>query len=453
VYEEMINVGKSFNSQSHTRPSKNAGMNKVAQLRLDTTISRANQQQQTAMLTDGMDIYVWSKLCRGNVCTCYKKSNMKPDMPVDNSSEEFFDSTGSSNRETSDSWTLKRTKSSPISTKDDYESKVKRLVQDSDAELSSKLDNQDHNEIGIDPDNGLLTLDDKGSLFGGDETQCGICFGSGFVDSWNLHNGLRIVLETTKVSSMKNFLIDSNDYPSSFKGPAVSNAYVEWDLELPTYFVKVSNVTIRNNISPTSNLKLIFSPNNGTNWYDATPENLTHLMGSKSNIKLRAIASVQDPTLSLVFTHVELFYILVDMPKAQMHNFSLPVNFEVFDALVQAQMDVGSEIPWIDREYVIGETKHGLLWKVTEATPKLSSARQIYGYELSLRMVQNYEQLYLLNLLNKKYVNLNYRGPETIQNVNLPIKGNYSVPFQQLDTGQQLDSGVVIGGSTVEDTK
>ena len=59
----------------------------------------------------------------------------------------------------------------------------------------------------------------------------------------------------------------------------------------------------------------------------------------------------------------------------------------------------------------------------------MTSDRQIFKNELELRMIQNSENLYLLNLINKPYLILNHRGLEQKQDM-LTYNGNNSEEYK-----------------------
>jgi hypothetical protein len=85
--------------------------------------------------------------------------------------------------------------------------------------------------------------------------------------------------------------------------------------------------------------------------------------------------------------------------------------------LVNTTMELDPSIPDLTRETVISENKYNQLWKVTSVKTKMTSDRLVFGYDVDVRLIQNYESLFLLNLIDRDNVIItkNYRGLEEIQ--------------------------------------
>lgn len=442
-----IKINNGLGTGRKALPPRNSGMSNWSQLRLNNTIARANQQYKEALNTDGFSIYVWSRSLRGNICSCQKKTDMVKPIPTDTKTKSLK----SSGSKPNDLWQIKRALPTPAQQANDFYDEIQEFNNTTGDETSSKLGREIYTTAIGEEDSGLLSIgNDRSVLFGGqDKTRCGICFGYGYVDGYSLYNGQRIVLESTKVNSISGFVSNTEKLPLSFSSPLRLDSYVEWIVELPTYYQRVMGVNIRNNLKSVEGLIAIFSIDNGITWKVLNATNIDSGFGAPQRAIIRVVVNntTQDNIVNIdpqygissstgleyvrsatsdpiEFTHLEIFYIMGDMPKAQMPNFTRPTNFEFFDVLVQAQMEVGADISWIDREYIIGDSKHGLLWKVVDATPKLTSLRQVLGYDLSLRLVQNSEQVYLLNLLTNVNTQLAFRGIEqeqgnTVQGINV----------------------------------
>lgn len=410
-----ISIGRGKYQQNSILYPAEKGLNMVAKNRIQQAVGMQNERHIEALKVDGVDLQVWTKNYSGQLCSCGLAHNGED-------SNNILDSTGvNSVQESLDPFT-------DMEVEEDWENwEDKKDSNEWERNYSNYKDYKTQDEITEDLIERYAENSDTSLLYGGDKTPCGICYGTGYKEGYQLYNGKRYVLDYFDKPEVFGFLAEQT-YPISFKSKYDSSSYIIWKFKAPTFFKKYLGLRVRNNVSICKNytLEISFDGINYIKYEDSVVEARNR---QQTDIYLKVIPYSLDSTEDFSITHIEVFYQLGDFIKGDFAPIAKTENFELFEALQTTSLELAGDVAYLDRESVIGEPKTGNVWKVTSLTPHMTSDRQIFKNELELRMIQNSENLYLLNLINKPYLILNHRGLEQKQDM-LTYNGNNSEEYK-----------------------
>ena len=405
-----ISIGRGKYQQNSILYPAEKGMNMVAKNRIQQAVGMQNSRHIEALKVDGVDLQIWTKHYSGQLCSCglnkvedtsgsgmnYVQESTDPftDMTIEEDWENW------ENNKEKDEWNRNYSNYKDYKTQEQVtEELIERYAENSDNSL----------------------------LYGGDKTPCGICFGTGYKEGYQLFNGKRYVLDYYDNPQTFGFIVDRT-YPISFKAKYDKNSYIIWKFKAPTFFKKYLGIRVRNNIEICKNytLEISFDGISYTKYEDSLVIDRNR---QQTDIYLKVTPYSLDTSEDFSITHIEVFYQLGDFIKGDFAPIAQTENFELFEALQTTSLELAGDVAYLDRECVIGEPKSGNLWKITSLTPHMTSDRQIFKNELELRMIQNSENLYLLNLINKPYLILNHRGLEQKQDM-LTYNGDNSEEYK-----------------------
>lgn len=395
----MISIGRGYRQQNSILRPANNGLAMVAKNRVQQVVGWQNARTVEALKVDGVDLQIWIKCFSGQLCSCSMHNHNNPNLPP--ISEENLNS---------------YTPFTEMRVSEEFNNDL--LWDDSQQDWEDKRDVK----IGIKEDvtEDLIEKYAEGQsnnslIYGGDKTPCGICYGTGYKEGYQLFNGKRIVLDYFDSPEKFGFIIERT-YPYSFVADYRSDNFIIWKFKAPTYFKDYLGIRVRNNVEYCKDYSLYISFD-GENW-ELYKDSLIKARNGKETIIFLKIVPYDIPIRQsdkFRVTHIEMFYQLGDYIKGDFAPITKSENWELFEALQTTNLELAGDISYLDRECVIGEPKQGNLWKVVDITPHMTSDRQIFKNEISLRMIQESENLSLLNLINQPYKVLNYRGLEQKQ--------------------------------------
>jgi hypothetical protein len=408
---------------------RNQGFSKTTQATLDQVISRANQQFENALEVDGTDIAVWTHSERGRRCTCMNLapqqslfSDVAPPAVVNMPAKEDF-------QEKPDILTFqirggkgKAQQRQNPEFSGTYDSKDKGskapIVQLEELDVHEQTLENGTQEL-----SDVLALlgagDDSGFLFGGDRTPCGICFGTGYVEGYDLLNGHRYVLDASNTQSFttSGFTVNHDDFPYSFTSEYYSPNYVVWsNVELPTYFTSVMAIHVRNNIKPAESALVEFSLDS-TTWNPLTVAALSARNGLATKIDIRVRPDVTQMDGLFKFTHIEFVYQFAPYFRGQVPP-ETPSWSDISKAraLVNSTVSLSSKVPALSTFDIIFVAKTNSLYKVNDVTNFLTSKRQNMGTNTAgIRLLQSYEITTLLRLAFDPVIVKSFTGLEHLQ--------------------------------------
>lgn len=390
-------VGRGKFQQNSILWPSNHGMAMVAKNRKQQVVGQQNERTKEALKVDGVELQIFLKRNSGQLCSCgmcdsvtnknfsglsesgIQSTNPFEDMSID---MDLGVNQNDIQNQPAQSW----------NPKDDFE---ENLTEDLIAQYAEGQDNS--------------------LIYGGDKTPCGICYGTGYKNGYELYNGKRIVLDFWDRPDYFGFTVQRT-YPYSYVASFDSSNFIIWKFHAPTFFKEFLGIRLRNNTIYCKDYTLYISFD-GENYQEYVDDLLKARKGMETYVWLKVVPYTMNRSDSFSITHIELFYQLGEFPYGDFAPIEETENFELFEALRTTNLELAGDANYLNRESVICEKKQGKLWKIISLTPHMDSERQIFKNELSLRMVQESENLYLLKLINEPYILLNYRGLEQKQDM------------------------------------
>lgn len=403
-----INIGRGKYQQNSIIYPSNVGISLVAKNRIQQAVGMQNARHIEALKVDGVDLQVWIKNTSGQLCSCglnHNDTSTTDDVGniQTNTSTDFFD----------------------MDIVENFEDP--KVYDERQRNYSNYKDYVTTEDISIDQVEEYAANDKNSLIYGGDKTPCGICYGTGYKNGYDLFNGKRIALDYYDEPELFGFLVNQT-YPISFSASYSSNNYIIWKYQAPTYFKKYLGIRVRNNVELCANYTMYCSFD-GISYVKYDDELIRGRNGQETTVYIKIVPYDMDGSNDFSVTHLEIFYQLGDYIKGDFAPITNTENFELFEALQTTSLELAGDVAYLDRECCIGEPKTGNIWKVVSLTPHMTSDRQIFKTELELRMVQKSENLYLLNLINQPYLILNYRGLEQKQDM-LTYNGNFDKEYK-----------------------
>lgn len=433
-----IRVGSSIsgNKIKSQRPN-NYNYSKRVNDRIDNILPIVNERHNEAHKTDGSVVYLFNKARKGRVCSCQKHEYVKN---VGESLNRQVFSTESdthlaNNVESSTVDEIPSHKNTTVFRVRGFGNNSKSNTSNNENDAFTDIINNDlssvrgdiddereefHNE---DPLNDIMDMaefdeDDDGiyqnevtsSLHGGERTLCGICLGSGFVNSYSLYGGLRTILDAshTVPFELNNSAVESNDLPNSFELFNSEDSSVIWHYNLPTYYSEILAILPRNNNKPAYGLDLQAREFGSVDWFPLTKQFLLDKRGTNKTISIRAVKRSDNVFEKVKFTHIEIYFRFTDNIILNMVNLNKSLDYNEYDIFQTVNIEVPGYVTGIERESVLLDTKFNRAWHVIEVEPRETANNQNFGYNVSMRLIQQDEAKYLLNLIRGQQIEISY---------------------------------------------
>jgi hypothetical protein len=409
-------IGNKFNYNKFIPPT-NTGLEAYAQARLNNIIPRAIQKHSNSLSVDGIYLYLWQKTRTAPVCTCSGSKTSK------DYSDNIAQKTGNVNTDLK----IPKTNNIPnlppnVDSFASFSFSTNRdtFLDDESGPPEIAFNNQ---QLPLDNGNGELDINDilenlsepvdpetlarlvagasSGMYYGGDKTQCGICYSSGFVNGYTLYNGQRFVLDASgnfPFELINGAVLNTNTHPNSFE--LQGQAYVKWYVDVPPYLEQWLNIAISNNMKSAQGLILEALYNSV--WQEITLDFLLTLIGSSDlqslPIRVRINSDSGSSLEKVTFTHAE-FSCMYGVPLlGQSPLVSYNLNWDQQEPLIQTNFEILGIINDIPRETIIQDTRLNMLWKTLEVTKKITSSNMVFGYDVNVRRVATSEVQYKMLL-------------------------------------------------------
>lgn len=237
---------------------------------------------------------------------------------------------------------------------------------------------------------------------------CPVCFGSGFVGGWSIHNGWRKVLvpfdETTAVLDADTTLEVRDYFPSA----SVPSGTISWRLQIPRGGISVDALKIWNGESIVKPLSVLIDGAVLTSEHSL----LRYCDGAYHTITVLLDSTSESPAS---LSHVELQI----NQSLQSANFELPKTtrdgqVDHLDNLMPFQIILSPVIPMVQSSDLIVESTMGKHLLITEVTDWKTNRRIGLGWEAQVRVSQPQEIFNLLPV--RRPVQVQKRPPLVIDN-------------------------------------
>lgn len=225
---------------------------------------------------------------------------------------------------------------------------------------------------------------------------CPICFGAGYVDTWQLYNGQRLCLDA---SNRFNFDI-YNDVEIDEQQPALfsvrERSFIVWrNVGLPLSWRLVLRLALFKGTDqlPQDSYQLYFttpfsSVKQPLDYNVLKQLNNGNILRQSNKLDIYLESRSEEP---LTFTHLEFLFSLGEPTRMQIPEMNVPYEGEYVDYNLNATFETSSDIEAKENSYIV-EAKYKRVWKVTSINRKLSANGKSFGYSIEVRAIQSYEK-------------------------------------------------------------
>lgn len=438
----MIRIGRAGVRNSLT--ANNSGMSKRADDRLDAVVDAHAAKFKTALAVDGSVAFIFNKHKGITACTCRGFQNLngaarhevrsaghetpRGEVNLQSNGVRTADVpqsmiqgvrqvSGLIRRDNLDQYLELKNQSDPIKQKiEGKQSEDDGFTDDPSQDVLDALtDNQSMVYSGDgDPLKDILNADNDGNssthLFSSGMVACPICFGAGFVDTWRLYNGERILLDASNrynIEIYNDVDIDETAQPAVYS--IRERSWLEWtNVDFPLSWNHLLRLAVFNRgklVSPDSyNLYFEHRAQPGVRnrlTYEALRAlNNGPLLRNSNKLKI-IIESNLGMNEALVFTHVEIMLHLGEATRIQVPEMDVPNEDEFVDWNLNATFELPSDIDIRENSYIV-EGKYRRVWKVSTVNRKVTARGKSFGYSVGARAIHSFErQFVLMNVLGK----------------------------------------------------
>lgn len=215
--------------------------------------------------------------------------------------------------------------------------------------------------------------------------KCGICFGTGFVGGFNVHNGMRLVVSSVSEHTAFGYTVDQMVTPHSFSQDDPSG-YVDFLVTLPFGATRLDALNIWNNQTNLTEVNAFI----GLSTTGLVPLDKTSLLAhcTGTPVVIRVSGCVQ-------FTHVEIqFNLTNETTYLEYPHFTKTGDLNVLDAVSNVQILVSPKVyqvqPW-DIIVDLHDRSAPRYWRVMDNTDFKDRNANVHGWEVNARLVQAYE--------------------------------------------------------------
>lgn len=215
-------------------------------------------------------------------------------------------------------------------------------------------------------------FDSTSMLFG--ETACPICYGTGYVGGYSLYNGYRQVIPVEDMNLHADGILNTDVYPFNAECSVVT-----FPIIIPTGLVSIDCFKLCNK-------------------WDTVPCVLTidNVPATQTVIKQLADGKIHKVSAKFnnrqVITHFEfqanqsVKSAYVEFPKLSKSS-----RIDIFDSTDEFQLLLSPDIPHIEKRDIIVDCLYGKTLYVQNSTWLNSRQRQMFGWEINVRVVQPVE--------------------------------------------------------------
>ncbi len=337
------------------------------------------QQYENSLSVVGYPALVYSLMRTGTICSCTRGQEASPVLDLDgNASPEHIQEILSSSR-----FSIQRYGEIPS----------KSITLQTEA-LNTPVTTA--NNIGLDLESPVLT--DVGYESNEDEIDfplgaatsgvCAVCYGSGFVGGYQLHNGHRITLSTESQLVAAGVTVNALATPNKFEFTRYDSSLV-FSVVLPKGAVSTDAIRVMNNNKVVSEYTLEIETNNIWTAYSSSVL-LSACDGKLHGIKIRA-------TTGFEFTHIEIqFNMVADKTLIEYPRLSKTGDLSVLDAIDPVSLNITSRVVDVKTRDIVVDTVLNKIWMITSVQHFNDNNLNNFGWDCQARLIQTYELQSLL---------------------------------------------------------
>lgn len=375
-----------FSAEYKDRIPNNEGLTDHVNTEIEYNLRQANKAYENALAADGVDLMLWRKTrAEGRRCTC-KHAEDSTETQGSRFTDNDTPGPENSSIRVRGSWDDRNTKRNFH--KETLGVDLGRITPD---DFSGRQQIKDFPSVDQEEISAFLNGPiDTRSLQGGDSTTaCGICLGTGFSSGYSLSNGVRLTFDTLNLSKDRGFTIDKTTRPFVFKTSGeAANQYLEWEFELPSYFIDTVNIQVRNNLSPAQNLRLLIGRNGS--YTPATKQAINNLQGTAGKYTLR-VEPFEPESRNLEFTHVELVLQFAPWIKTQIPQLQSTSSYASPETINNMELHLPPSVAKVSNEDIVFEYKYNKAWVVTDTTDLQTAKKQILDWTLQVKSLATFD--------------------------------------------------------------
>jgi hypothetical protein len=378
------------------RVPNNTGFGTIAQKAVDTLSTVMAQRSNNSMALDGWPVYIHRWRNGGIVCTCKTKAPSAED-PYDTNLRVTEDL--NSELPGHPPFTAPAMKMRVQLRGDGVEDnpKINRSDMQSMNVNKNTLDTLFDTDVDNFPEEPLDIATSLASYATMDDKPCGICAGTGFIDTYQWVSGLRFILIPETAEFDQNTTVNTDTRPHSFDVEGANSVY--WTIQVPAYFVGLEIWRVRDNIDLAPELRLTVDLT-GTGdgpWNPLTVNAFDSLMGVGGAVIVRAQATNAAIDDISMFTHVEIYLKTSELPFCQFPQLDRDINGSTLEALLNVSYELEPRIGGIPRQSIIESPGHARLWFVTQASNKQTAKGFVFNVSGTVQVVQPNMPMYSLS--------------------------------------------------------
>lgn len=411
----------------HTKRPGNTGLAYRADRRLQGIADLKAAQFETSLAVDGVVAFIWNKVKGTTMCTCtgtsdrdfnqplgsvhpdadlpgVKTSHTRP--PIGTRGQFTYIGEGDVTFNNMDGYLRGKHYDKPSYEKQTLPSDTVLDILDETGDFKDEFDIL--NALN-DPSDGepkaATNLNGPTLGFPSRSSGCPICYGIGTVDTWQLYNGERIVLDYSTRYDI--------DLGGSTVEPEQSAAFIVYSgmeitwshVNFPSLWRSLLRLAVYNRgrlIDPDEYDLFYVLASHPNTLNPLTFETLQALNGHTTFVEGSTVRVVLRPRVErLKFTHIEILFQLGDPVVIQMPELDVGDDSQFADWNLNVSFEVSASVSLRESSYIV-DGKYKRVWKVTSINRRLTATGKSLGYLVNVRALHPTEKAYaLLNVLGK----------------------------------------------------
>lgn len=258
----------------------------------------------------------------------------------------------------------------------------------------------DEEDVATSMDLDLDTEDGGRRLYIGNNTSCGVCFGTSFVGGYDLLFGSRHICDASADHTIEGAELDAVAAPNAFV--VYEGGHVKFDVMFPAAIPFILYPRVFNNKKPLplDAFVLEHSADNGNTWTELSTDNLRVLcIGLPGLVRIKPPKGVSE----LTFTHIEFLFSTRDRnspAKADFPEINKSLVRTMADAVSNSNIIIPGDIIMNRGSIVIdhlpGLSRH---WMMGTITPRRDQRGNVYDVSADARVIDINELGHLLRPL------------------------------------------------------
>jgi hypothetical protein len=362
----------------------NSGYSNVVQNEIDNLVASQAHRSSEAVQVDGHVCYVWAYQKGSKKCIC--KTSKLPKV-------DDFAVSDTTNINTIHVTNSQDSKIHPtIRLKDMFDGQQTELQDkylDMKPVITSEDDDVMESEMILDDEldgNTYENLEDEvyAWLTGtSGKNPCGICGGSGYLDSYVIRGSERIILDINS-ASFSGEILDSVPPSVSLK----SGDIIAWKLEIPYYWVSYRYRVRNNYIDSLPNVEI--KRESDLTWVELIFVDLNDYRGETVDVRLYS-------DYPFTVSHCEFLFNTVEPFRVQLPQFDRDLGDEnTIEALINTSFELDPTVGKIPRKTLIDIPNLCRMFKTTTVNNKETSKLALWNISGSCRVIQIAEPEFLL---------------------------------------------------------